>query len=132
MSTFITHLHQLLGLPDLKSVILDEVTQTGYVPALWQTDFLMRSHTIEYLDAARLSLRSLSQLLLEISNIVINDDIAATVKESIENINKADDLLDSGEVLEGFAAAKKAQILAEKAFTDPSLLALLYFPDDQK
>lgn len=134
MSTFITHLTQLLGIPDLKSTILDEVSQStlAYVPALWQRDYLMRAHTIEYLDAARLSLRSLSQLLSEISNIVINDDIAETVRVSIDNINRADDLLDNGEVSEAFRAAKVAQVLAEKAFTDPSLLALLYFPDDQK
>lgn len=132
MSTFITHLHQLLGIPDLKSTLLDDVAQTGNTPALWQKDYLMRAHTIEYLDAARLSLRSLSQLLSEISNIVIKDDIAEAVKSSIQNINNADDLLDSGDMLEAFKAAQKAQVLAEQAFSDPSLLALLYFPDDQK
>lgn len=132
MSTFITHLHQLLGIPDLKSKTLDEVAQTGLSPSLWQKDFMTRAHTIEYLESARLSLRSLAQLLSEISNIVIKDHIGETVWASMENIAKAEFYMAAGKVEEGFVAAQEAAMLAERAFFDPSLLALLYFPDDQK
>lgn len=92
----------------------------------------MRAHTIENLEAARLSLRSLAQLLSEISNIVIKDDIARSVLVSMENINMAEMFLENGDVVEAFKCAQVAQLRAEEAFTDPSLLALLYFPDDQK
>lgn len=93
---------------------------------------MIRAHTIEYLAKARLSLRSLAQLLSEINNIVIQDHIAHSVWSSVESISMAEQHIANGEGIEAFNAAQNAAITAEEAFTDPSLLALLYFPDNQK
>ncbi|KAG8186087.1 hypothetical protein JTE90_003170, partial [Oedothorax gibbosus] len=41
-------------------------------------------------------------------------------------------LLEEGNLLEGFAKAQAAFVASDEAFFDPSLLALLYFPEDQK
>ena len=40
--------------------------------------------------------------------------------------------LAEGRLGEAFASSSQAYTLSEKAFFDPSLLALLYFPEDQK
>lgn len=40
--------------------------------------------------------------------------------------------LEAGRLLLAFQASKDAITSSEKAFFDPSLLHLLYFPDDQK
>ncbi len=40
--------------------------------------------------------------------------------------------LAAGRLTEAFAASQAALAHSEEAFFDPSLLALLYFPDDQK
>ncbi|GLV36958.1 Phosphatidylinositol glycan anchor biosynthesis class S [Carabus blaptoides fortunei] len=132
MSVLVTQLSQLLGVPDIKSTTSGDVVQTGRLPALWQADYLLRQHTLEYLDAAKLTLRSLAQLLSEISNIVINDEVADSVHQAVANTAAAEHWLQDGQVLEAFGAAQRAAMAAESAFTDPSLLALLYFPDDQK
>lgn len=77
-------------------------------------------------------LQSLSQLLGEISNIVINDAVGDSIYRVVDCVERAADLLKIGQLDQAFNESKKAFLSAEAAFTDPSLLALLYFPDDQK
>jgi phosphatidylinositol glycan class S len=50
----------------------------------------------------------------------------------VDCVERAAGLLKTGQLDEAFNESKKAFLSAEAAFTDPSLLALLYFPDDQK
>jgi phosphatidylinositol glycan class S len=63
---------------------------------------------------------------------VISDDVALKIKIAVENADLAEDLLKKGDVEGAIKNAKVAFGNAEAAFSDPSLLALLYFPDDQK
>jgi phosphatidylinositol glycan class S len=50
----------------------------------------------------------------------------------VDCVERAADLLKIGQLDQAFNESKKAFLSAEAAFMDPSLLALLYFPDDQK
>ncbi|XP_023016737.2 phosphatidylinositol glycan anchor biosynthesis class S [Leptinotarsa decemlineata] len=86
----------------------------------------------ELLDSTRKTLRSLAQLLSEISSIVISDEVGSKINVAVENADLADDFLKRGDVDEGLQYAKLAFSNAEAAFGHPSLLALLYFPEDQK
>lgn len=95
-------------------------------------DALLRIRTIEQLTSAKLTLQSLAQLLEEISNIVITDTVGDRISGALKLVEDSADKLNRGKLLEGFALSKEAFVTAEAAFTDPSLLALLYFPDDQK
>jgi len=74
----------------------------------------------------------LSQLLSEISNIVINDAVGDSIYQAVDRVERAAKLLKIGQLDRAFNDSKEAFLSAEAAFTDPSLLALLYFPDDQK
>jgi len=74
----------------------------------------------------------LSQLLSEISNIVINDAVGDSIYQAVDHVERAAKLLKIGQLDHAFNDSKEAFLSAEAAFTDPSLLALLYFPDDQK
>lgn len=76
--------------------------------------------------------QSLSKLLGEIGNIVINEDVAGSINLAVENVQEAKRLLEEGKLLEAIHFSKSAFGASERAFSDPSLLALLYFPDDQK
>lgn len=67
-----------------------------------------------------------------IGNIVINDDVGREVNEAYSGVVLAKRYLLQSDLEQAVIHAKKAFIAAEKAFFDPSLLALLYFPDDQK
>merc|ERR1711874_919350 len=98
----------------------------------WERDLLLRQRSLENILEVRSTLRSLSQLLSQIPNIVINDDIATKVTEAVREISASSARLGDGFLDEGSRRGKVARKEAETAFFDPSLLALLYFPDDQK
>lgn len=50
----------------------------------------------------------------------------------MNSIKKAHEELQSGKLQSAFMSARQAILASEKAFFDPSLLELLYFPEDQK
>lgn len=51
---------------------------------------------------------------------------------ALNNIYEATEALKQGKLVKAHSLSKNAFLSSETAFTDPSLLALLYFPDDQK
>lgn len=67
-----------------------------------------------------------------ISYIVINDDVGRAINSAYELIIKAKEALANHELMKASALAQKAFIASEQAFFDASLLAQLYFPDEQK
>ena len=68
----------------------------------------------------------------DIKNIVINDNVGDAVFLSYDNILLAKSHLLANDLEKSVVYARKAFEAAELAFFDPSLLALLYFPDEQK
>ncbi|RZC39918.1 PIG-S domain containing protein [Asbolus verrucosus] len=93
---------------------------------------LQRRKAKDMVDSTKRTLKSLAQLLSEINSIVISDDVALKIKIAVENADTAEDLLEKNDIENALKYAKIAFKNAEAAFSDPSLLALLYFPDDQK
>lgn len=98
----------------------------------WEVDALLRIRTIEQLTSAKLTLQSLAQLLQEISNIVITDIVGNRIKTALHLVEKSAERLNDGDLTSGFLLSKEAFVTAEAAFSDPTLFALLYFPEDQK
>ncbi|PZC77180.1 hypothetical protein B5X24_HaOG203658 [Helicoverpa armigera] len=101
-------------------------------PRRWEIDNLLRIRTLEQLTSAERTLQSLAQLLGEISNIVINDEVGASINSAVESIEFASELMQKGLLVDAYKESQSAFLAAETAFMEPSLLALLYFPDDQK
>ncbi|XP_072175375.1 GPI transamidase component PIG-S-like [Diadema setosum] len=133
MPVFLAQLRLLLGVPTPKNVdgsFIDEPTKTSVMD--WEYESLLRRHCIENLATASTTLFSLSQLLEKIGNIVIKDDIAQQVYVAVESMQSSHRFLRDGKLQPAFQASKRAIIASEEAFFDPSLLELLYFPDDQK
>jgi len=93
---------------------------------------LMVLKVFEHLKTSILTLSSLSKLLDEIANIVIRDEIKELIETSVRNIDQALESIDGGDIESAMRFSKVAFESSEKAFYDWSLLALLYFPDDQK
>ncbi|KAK6618360.1 hypothetical protein RUM44_002812 [Polyplax serrata] len=129
MSIFLHQFRLLLGIPDISEY---EETNAAQHLSLWEKDFLLRTRTVDQLTSAKLTLQSLSKLLGKINNIVINDQVGEAIHLALENIHKTTVALRQGNLTEAYKQSKMAFLASEKAFTDPSLLALLYFPDDQK
>ncbi|XP_006977533.1 GPI-anchor transamidase component PIGS [Peromyscus maniculatus bairdii] len=98
----------------------------------WELDRLLWARSVENLATATTTLTSLAQLLGKISNIVIKDDVASEVYRAVAAVQKAAEELALGHLSAAFAASQEAVTSSERAFFDPSLLHLLYFPDDQK
>ncbi|KAG0433208.1 hypothetical protein HPB47_020117 [Ixodes persulcatus] len=128
---FLGQLRLLMGLPDTR---LKEGLHVmdGSVCSDLEVDFLLRRRTQDYLSMSVSSLFSLSQLLSTISNIVIKDEIGDLIYSSVHSAERSLELLSKGDLETAFKEAEAAFLASEKAFFDPSLLALLYFPDDQK
>lgn len=98
----------------------------------WELDHLLWAHTLENIATVSTTLTSLAQLLDQISNIVIKDDVASEVYRAVAAAQDAVAELAEGRLRSAFQASKEAVTSSERAFFDPSLLHLLYFPDDQK
>lgn len=63
---------------------------------------------------------------------MINDEVGASINSAVKGIQNASELMSTGRLLEAYEKSQRAFQAAETAFMEPSLLALLYFPDDQK
>lgn len=98
----------------------------------WELDNWLRKKCLENLATSVSTLQSLTALLEGISNIVIQDDIGQQVENAVTGIKEAQRHLSSGQIARAFTQSRKALASSEKAFFDPSLLELLYFPEDQK
>lgn len=101
-------------------------------PRLWETDMHLRNGAIHLIASASSTLQSLIKLLDDIKNIVIGDHVGAEIHEAYENVVKAKEYLAKNDIQKAVRHSRKAFIAAEKAFNDPSLLELLYFPEEQK
>ncbi|KAH3789016.1 GPI transamidase component PIG-S-like isoform X2 [Dreissena polymorpha] len=132
MEVFVTELRLLLNFNSPASEEHD-VLPTGVESIRdWELDVWLRSRCVENLATSSASLKSLAQLLGKISNIVIKDDIGNEVKTAVAAMQLALDLLRDGDLKAAYLESRRAVTASEKAFFDPSLLELLYFPEDQK
>ncbi|XP_076024416.1 GPI transamidase component PIG-S [Genypterus blacodes] len=133
MGVFLAQLRLLLGVQSPRPPPGFMVAPCGSAGlADWELDRLMWSRSVENIATASTTMTSLAQLLDQIGNIVINDNIAKQVSNAVTSLQLAVAELEAGNL--GFALqySKEAILASERAFFDPSLLHLLYFPDDQK
>ncbi|XP_078278461.1 GPI transamidase component PIG-S isoform X1 [Rhinoraja longicauda] len=133
MEVFLPQLRLLMGIQKVQR-LPETVIQTpgNMVVTDWEIDRLLWVRTVENIGTATNTLTSLAQLIDKIGNIVINDNIASEVYRAVASVQLSLEELEAGRLLPAFQASKDAITSSEKAFFDPSLLHLLYFPDDQK
>ncbi|KAJ8668186.1 hypothetical protein QAD02_009849 [Eretmocerus hayati] len=133
VKVLLEHLRLLIGIADKAPIdgVSVEPLRGGKARS-WEIDEALRLRSVEQLTSASLTLRSLSRLLRGIGNIVITDEVGSGIVRALAMVQHSAKLLDEADLVNGFLASKRAFIKAEAAFNDPSLLALLYFPDDQK
>ena len=140
MSVFLAQLRELLGVQPIYEKVLLEEKKTILLPIpspesglrTWEKDSLFRLRTLENLELSRVTLSSLSHLLSQIPNIVINDEIGKQVVDAVRLSEESQKHSELGRLAQALESSKAALSASEKAFFDPSLLALLYFPEDQK
>nr|XP_002124261.1 GPI transamidase component PIG-S-like [Ciona intestinalis] len=135
MPTFLTNLRTLVGLrnnyPNIdKQVIFKPPTWPGITG--WETDYLLRLRSVENVATSTNTLGSLEKLLHQIDNIIINDDVADSVFQSVAAIVEAKQAISVGNLTRAMSSSRDAFVSSQSAFFHPSLLELLYFPEDQK
>ncbi|TNN63457.1 GPI transamidase component PIG-S [Liparis tanakae] len=133
MGVFLAQLRLLLGVqssPAPSGFMVAPCGSNGL--ADWELDRLMWSRSVENVATATTTITSLAQLLDQIGNIVINDNIAEQVSSAVTSLQLAVAELEAGNLRFALQYSKEAILASERAFFDPSLLHLLYFPDDQK
>lgn len=133
MGVFLAQLRLLLGVQSASPPPGFQVAPcSSFGLADWELDRLMWGRTVENVATATTAITSLAQLLDQIGNIVINDNIAQEVSSAVTALQLAVAELEAGNLAFALQYSKEAILASEKAFFDPSLLHLLYFPDDQK
>ncbi|XP_077361719.1 GPI transamidase component PIG-S isoform X2 [Festucalex cinctus] len=133
MAVFLSQLRLLLGVHPLAPparFLVSPLGGTGLSD--WELDRLMWSRTVENIATATTTITSLAQLLDQIENIIINDNVAQQVSNAVTTLQLAAAELESGNLAFALQYSKEAILASERAFFDPSLLHLLYFPNDQK
>lgn len=133
MGVFLAQLRLMLGVQHTRpptGFVLQSPGSAGL--ADWELDRLLWSRSVENIATASTTITSLAQLLDQIGNIVINDNIAQQVSSAVTSLQSAVAELEAGNLAFALQYSREAILASERAFFDPSLLHLLYFPDDQK
>lgn len=99
---------------------------------LLEKDALIRQRTVENMANAAATLSSLAQLVTEIPNMVVLDHINTQVRESLAALQQGCAALGQGQFDAALTHSIDAIELSEKAFFDPTMVSMLYFPDEHK
>lgn len=78
------------------------------------------------------TLKSLAQLVDEIPNMVVQDHINSKVRQSLDALTLVNEALAKENYVEALQNSVQGIELAEKAFFDPTMVSMLYFPDEHK
>uniref|UniRef100_A0A915BLE1 GPI transamidase component PIG-S n=1 Tax=Parascaris univalens TaxID=6257 RepID=A0A915BLE1_PARUN len=97
----------------------------------WELNRLKLRSFVDFSMNAISSVRAIHTLIEHIDNIVINEEVASAANRAVELIEEALSRAEQTGRLE-IALVVEGHELAQKAVNDRSLLALLYFPSDQK
>ncbi|EDV90665.1 GH14258 [Drosophila grimshawi] len=133
MQVMLDQLHKLLDISSevqvagVKTVDIEQLA-----PRRWEYESYMRRSAIRHIATASNTLQSLIKLLDQISYIVIDDKVGAAITNSYVDIMAAKVALIEHRLVDASALAKRAFVASERGFFDASLLAQLYFPDEQK
>ncbi|KIY74019.1 hypothetical protein CYLTODRAFT_416297 [Cylindrobasidium torrendii FP15055 ss-10] len=123
---FAQHLLTLLGVPSVPAGI-----KTPDALSDWQIDALLRRRAIETNQGARDILKSTVTLVNELENMpvgkVVQDEVQAALS-ALERLHS----LSSKSLTDAARLSSEAYTLASRAFFNPDMLAMLYFPTEHK
>ncbi|KAF7344519.1 GPI transamidase component PIG-S [Mycena sanguinolenta] len=126
-STFASQLLGLLGVPNLPpDVHMNAPVLTG-----WQLDALLRRRTLENVQNAQDTLKSIVKLVDQIENMPVGLDVKGDVQNSLTALDQMYASA-STSLNETLHQSADALTLASRAFFNPGMLALLYFPAEHK
>ncbi|RUS21025.1 hypothetical protein BC937DRAFT_93809 [Endogone sp. FLAS-F59071] len=154
MEIFVSQLRGLLGVHDLRRDGENEVRVPLRLPkaiiaialpynitfapspqtamTVMEMDRVVRQRTAENIVTAISTLKSLAQLVSEIPNMVVLDQIQTEVTQALDSLRLSCDALQTGDYASSLAHSIRAVERAERAFFNPTMVSMLYFPDEHK
>ena len=93
---------------------------------------MVRRRLGDMLEGTRENLISLLELVSGLPNVMVGDDVGDAVNEATRLYEDARSLLRGGMLKEALVKATEAYRLSQGAFHHPTMMAMLYFPDDHK
>lgn len=97
-----------------------------------EKDHLIRRCTVENIANAAKTLNSLAQLVTEIPNMVVLEEINTQVRHSLRDLELGCEALKNADYEAALQHSIRAIKLAEEAFFNPTMVSMLYFPDEHK
>ncbi|TFK34450.1 phosphatidylinositol-glycan biosynthesis class S protein-domain-containing protein [Crucibulum laeve] len=130
-SVFSNQLLALLGVPHLPVGVQRGVSEREALITDWQLDALLRRRALENAEGAQDTLRSIVKLVDQIENMPVGEDVKGDVQDALAALDKM--YASSRTSLEqAFRYSAQALTLASRAFFNPGMLALLYFPTEHR
>jgi phosphatidylinositol glycan class S len=136
MQVFASQLRTLLGVIPLQEQKIKSVLPSFEVIVdkdfkgitKWELDRLLRTRSIQNMMDSVSTLQSFTSLLQSLDTIPVKDHISDIVKKSLDSLAEAKKALFDIDYNVASLKAKDAIFYSEKAFFDPTMVSLLYFP----
>ncbi|KAI0258289.1 phosphatidylinositol-glycan biosynthesis class S protein-domain-containing protein [Gloeopeniophorella convolvens] len=128
---FRTQLLRLLGVSDLPPGVLTAHPERPIT--LFQLDTLHRQRALENAAGSKETLRSIVKLVDQIPNMPVGQDVRGDIADALSALDEVRDPMPmwSSPTL-ALQYSSRALTLASRAFFNPGMLALLYFPAEHK
>jgi len=124
-SAFRLQLFSLLGAPELpEGVVCLDCTPLSQ----WQMDSLLRQRSLENVLSTKETLRSIIKLVDQIENMPVKEDVKGDLQNALDSLELAYKSSDSAR--SALEHSARALTLSSRAFFNPGMLALLYFPPE--
>lgn len=114
---FISQLGELLGVDSFSG---------------FEFDNLLSKQTLDAIFEGLQTLNSLQSLLSQMTNIPVEPHVYQLVSSSLYHLKRSMINMNKQDYLESNQDARTGLKNAEQAFFDPTLVAMLYFPEDHK
>ncbi|GJE85189.1 GPI transamidase component PIG-S [Phanerochaete sordida] len=126
--TFHRQLLTLLGVPDLPAGV-----QSRQAEAFtdWQLDALVRQRARQNFENSKDTLNSIVKLVHQIENMPVGEDVQGDVQDALDALDAALEAVPSSST-QALQRSAEALTLSSRAFFNPGMLALLYFPAEHK
>ncbi|OCF39417.1 phosphatidylinositol glycan, class S [Kwoniella heveanensis CBS 569] len=139
---FTQHLYSLLALPTLldPGKIHPPPPASPFHPPSplwqgitpWQVYQVYLSRGKENAEEAIKTLVGIKRLVAKIREMKVGEGVRGKVNGAVERLEKVSALSTAQSAVENFILTRDAVGLANRAFFDPSMMGLLYFPDEHK
>lgn len=124
-SAFRLQLFSLIGAPELPGGV---VSLDSTPLSQWQMDSLLRQRSLENVLSTTETLHSIIKLVDQIENMPVKEDVKGDIQNALDSLELTYKSSDSAK--SSLEHSARALTLSSRAFFNPGMLALLYFPPE--